>query len=215
MAEDHAAAEVGSVDEPSPATPEEPVDASPEEPYEASPEESADAALAALAPLLDRLEELLGEIEGLDATVRETVFELLDGVDALHRLAITRLADLVGDTEPLRRADPAVAWLLEAYGVDGADCAAASAALDPIRPYIHEHGGEVEVLSVERGVVRVQLSGACSGCTAAAVTLRDGVEEQLREGLPGFVAMDVAPDSGAPSHPPPDQVLLQITPRPV
>jgi len=71
------------------------------------------------------------------------------------------------------------------------------------------------VLSVEHGVVRVQLSGACSGCTSAAATLRDGVEEALREGLPGFVAMDVAPDSGAPAHPPPSQVLLQITPRPV
>jgi len=45
--------------------------------------------------------------------------------------------------------------------------------------------------------------------------LRDGVEEALRDGLPGFVAMDVAPDSGAPAHPPPTQVLLQITPRPV
>ncbi len=177
--------------------------------------EAADASLAALGPLLDRLEELLGEVEGLDDGVRGTVFELLDGVDALHRLAITRLADVVGDVEWLRQADPAVSWLLEAYGVGVDDCAAASAALEQIRPYVHEHGGEVEVLSVEHGVVRVQLSGACSGCTSAAATLRDGVEEALREGLPGFVAMDVAPDSGAPAHPPPTQVLLQITPRPV
>jgi Fe-S cluster biogenesis protein NfuA len=63
-------------------------------------------------------------------------------------------------------------------------------------------------------VVRVQLSGACSGCTSASETLRHGVEEALREGLPGFVAMDVAPDDGAAAHPPPTQVLLQITPRP-
>lgn len=173
------------------------------------------SSLAQLGPLLDRLEELLGEVEGLDEDVRNTVFELLDGVDALHRLAITRLADLVGDVDSLRQADPAVNWLLEAYGVGVADSAAASAALDQVRPYLHEHGGEVEVLSVEHGVVRVQLSGACSGCTAAAVTLRDGVEEALREGLPGFVAMDVAPDSGAPAHPPPTEVLLQIIPRPV
>ncbi|MBA2573431.1 MAG: NifU family protein [Nocardioidaceae bacterium] len=178
-------------------------------------DESTDASLAELGPLLDRLEEILGEVEDLDESVRDTVFELLDGVDALHRLAITRLSEVVGDVEPLRRADPAVAWLLEAYGVGVDDSAAASAALDQIRPYLHEHGGEVEVLSVEHGVVRVQLTGACSGCTAAAVTLRDGVEEALREGLPGFVAMDVAPDGGAPAHPPPTQVLLQITPRPV
>lgn len=177
---------------------------------------STEASLAALGPLLDRLEELFGEVETLEGTVRETVFELLDGVDALHRLAVTRLAEVVGDVALLREADPAVAWLLEAYGVGVNDVAAASAALEPVRPYIHEHGGDVTVLAVEHGVVRVQLSGACSGCTAAAVTLRDGVEEALRDGLPGFVAMDVAPDSGAPEHPPPGggPVLLQITPRP-
>ncbi len=183
---------------------------------EAGPaDEPTDSQLADLGPLLDRLEELLGEVEGLEEGVKGTVFELLDGVDALHRLAVTRLADVVGNVESLRRADPAVAWLLAAYGVGVNDSAAASAALDQIRPYLHEHGGEVEVLGVQHGVVRVQLSGACSGCTAAAVTLRDGVEEALREGLPGFVAMDVAPDnSGAPSHPPPTEVLLQIIPRP-
>ena len=175
---------------------------------------STESALADLGPLLDRLEELLGEVEGLSDSVRETVFELLDGVDALHRLAVTRLAGLLDDVEGLRQADPAVAWLLEAYGVGVNDVDAASAALDAVRPYLHEHGGDVRVLGVSDGVVRVQLNGSCSGCTAAAVTLRDGVEEALRDGLPGFIAMDVAPDSGAPAHPPPTQVLLQITPRP-
>lgn len=177
-------------------------------------EEPTDFALAELGPLLDRLEELLGEVEGLDEPVRETVFELLDGVDALHRLAVTRLAALIGDPTLLRRADPAVDWLLEAYGVGVNDVEGASSALDAVRPYLHEHGGDVKVLAVENGVVRVQLNGACSGCTSAAVTLRNGVEEALRDGLPGFIAMDVAPDSGAPTHPPPTQVLLQITPRP-
>lgn len=171
--------------------------------------------IGALEPLLDRLEQLLADVEGLDEDVRDRVFELLDGVDALHRLAITRLADaLGGDLELLRDRDPAVAWLFEAYGVGVDDPEAASAALEQIRPYLHEHGGEVEVLGVEHGVVRVRLTGACSGCTSAAHTLRHGVEEALRENLPGFVSMDVAPDSGAAAHPPPGPVLLQIQPRP-
>ena len=172
------------------------------------------ASLAALGPLLDRLEELLADVEGLDESVRDRVFELLDGVDAVHRLALTRLADALGEQlRPLRQ-DVAVNWLFEAYGVGVDDVDAADAALDQVRPYLHEHGGEVEVLGVQHGVVRVQLSGACSGCTSASETLRHGVEEALREGLPGFVAMDVAPDDGAAAHPPPTQVLLQITPRP-
>lgn len=175
---------------------------------------STEAALAGLGPLLDRLEELLGLVEGFDAPVRDTVFELLDGIDALHRLAVTRLAALLDDLEPLRHGDPAVAWLLEAYGVGVDDVDAASAALDAVRPYLHEHAGDVRVLGVADGVVRLQLTGSCSGCTASAVTLRNSVEEALRTGLPGFVAMDVAPDSGAPAHPPPTPVLLQITRRP-
>ncbi len=175
-----------------------------------------DPPLATLGPLLDRLEELLTDVEGLDEQVRDRVFELLDGVDAVHRLAITRLADNLGEQlRPLRRQDVAVDWLFEAYGVGVDDVEAASAALEPVRPYLHEHGGEVEVLGVEHGVVRVRLLGSCSGCTSAAETLRHGVEEALRENLPGFVAMDVAPDDGAAAHPPPTQVLLQITPRPL
>jgi Fe-S cluster biogenesis protein NfuA len=174
------------------------------------------SSLASLGPLLDRLEELLADVEGLDDDVRSRVFELLDGVDAVHRLAITRLADSLGDgLSRLRRGDEAVNWLFEAYGIGVDDVEAASAALDQVRPYLQEHGGEVEVLGVQDGVVRVRLAGACSGCTSAAQTLRHGVEEALREGLPGFVAMDVAPDDGAAPHPPPAQVLLQITPRPV
>lgn len=176
--------------------------------------QDANASLAALGPLLDRLEELLAQVEGLDDGVRDMVFELLDGIDAVHRLAITRLADILGDVERIRQADPAIDWLLQAYGVGVDDCAAAATALDQIRPYLRQHGGEVDVLGVAEGVVRVRLTGACSGCTSAALTLRRGVEEALREGMPGFVAMDVEPDAGARPHAPPRQVLLQITPRP-
>lgn len=187
------------------------------EPALQAPQEvsSTEDSLEAIGPLLDRLEELLADVENLDDDVRDRVFELLDGVDAVHRLAITSLADVLGDELPvLRRTDVAVDWLFEAYGVGVDDVSAASAALEQVRPYLHEHGGEVEVLGVQHGVVRVRLIGACSGCTSAAETLRHGVEEALREGLPGFVAMDVAPDDGAAAHPPPTQVLLQITPRP-
>lgn len=187
----------------------------PEQTHTALDQPSTDAPLAALGPLLDRLEELLADVENLDEPVRDRVFELLDGVDALHRLAVTRLAAALGeDLRLLRRADAGVDWLFEAYGVGVDDIDATSEALEQVRPYLHEHGGEVEVLEVRQGVVRLRLLGACSGCTSAAQTLRHGVEEALRENLPGFVAMEVEPDDGAASHPPPTQVLLQITPRP-
>ena len=163
------------------------------------------------AELLDRLEVLIAELDELDEPVRARVDELLDGIDALHRLAIGRLAaELDEDTlSRARDADPAVAWLLDLYGVDVDDRAAAEAALDEIRPYIHSHGGSVEILDVADGDVRVRLAGACSGCTASAITLREGVERALQEHVPGFRTLLVEEDDAAP-HPPPGPTLLQI-----
>lgn len=72
-----------------------------------------------LHDLLDDIEKLLGEVEEMPDPDRERVFALLDGVDALHRLALTRLGDALGPThlERVREAHPAIAWLLDAYGV--------------------------------------------------------------------------------------------------
>lgn len=167
-----------------------------------------------LDELLTRLEELVRELEDLDdAGVRDRVFELLDGVDTLHRVALTRLVEeLTARRVPLdevRDAHPGIAWLFQAYGLGIDEHQAADLALETIRPFVHSHGGEVEVLDVTDGVVHLRLAGSCSGCTASDETLTEGVEEALREGLPGFVRVTVEDDDAAP-HPPPGPTLLQI-----
>lgn len=168
-----------------------------------------------LVALLDRLEVLLGQLEGLDEPVRAPVFEMLDGIDAVHRLALGRLADAVGEVEldRLRRTDPAIAWLLDAYSAGVDERRAADTALDAIRPYIEGHGGRVELVDVRDGVVTLRLSGACSGCTASAETLREGVVEALVEGFPGFSRMEVEEDATAAVHAPPGVTLLQLRPK--
>ena len=167
--------------------------------------------MSSLDELLDDLERQLGEVEALDEAVRARVFTLLDGIDALHRHALGRLAGSLGpeQIERARVRDPAVAWLLDAYSVGVDERAAAEAALDSVRPYLHSHGGDVAVLDARDGVVRVKLGGTCSGCTASTITLRRGVEEALRERFPGFVVMEVDEDDALP-HPPPGPTLLQI-----
>lgn len=160
--------------------------------------------------VLARLEDLLHEIERLEEPVRDRVFELLDGIDLLHRTALSRLAEhLPEETLRVLRDDASVAWMLDAYGVGVDERSAAETALDEIRPYISSHGGSVEVLEASGGIVRVRLAGACSGCTASAVTLTEGIEAALRENFPAFVAMEVEADD-APAHPPPGPTLLQI-----
>lgn len=160
--------------------------------------------------VLARLEELLNEVEQLDEPIRDRIFELLDGIDLLHRTALGRIGEhLPAATLQALREDPAVAWMLDAYGVGIDEKAAAEAALHEIRPYIASHGGSVEILEAGGGIVRVKLAGACSGCTASAVTLTEGIEAALRENFPAFVAMEVEEDD-APAHPPPGPTLLQI-----
>lgn len=161
--------------------------------------------------LLSRLEELMSEIEGLDEVRKDLLFELLDGIDTIHRLPLARLGEYLGanEIERLRNAEPALAWLFDAYGLGVDEQAQAEEALKPILPYIHSHGGRIEVLAAKGGIVRARMSGACAGCTASAVTLKEGVEQALREGFPGYVGLEVE-EEDAPEHPPPGPTLLQI-----
>lgn len=159
-----------------------------------------------LEQLVERLDHLLGRIDEAEEPLRSTVYELLDGVDALHRSAVRALVAALppGAADELAARHPALEWLFAAYVPD--ERALAEAALDGIRPFLHSHGGDVQVLDAADGVVRVRLEGACDGCSASAATLQHGVEEALRDDLPGFRALEVE-RTDAPSHPPPGAPL--------
>jgi len=58
------------------------------------------------------------------------------------------------------------------------------AALNRIRPALLADGGNVELVDVKEGVVKVKLVGACSGCPMATMTLKQGIERALREEIP-------------------------------
>jgi Fe-S cluster biogenesis protein NfuA len=168
-----------------------------------------------IGELLDRLEQSMAHLDTLDDATRAQVFALLDGVDLVHRYALHRLTEQVG-TEALgraRAAEPFVAWLAEVYGLGTDECESAVAAIEQVRPLLHSHDGDVEVLAASGGVVRVRLTGACQGCTASSITLQHGIEEALREHLPGFVVLEVEPDD-APPHPPPG-APLDLTDLPI
>ncbi|MEW6442113.1 MAG: NifU family protein [bacterium] len=58
-------------------------------------------------------------------------------------------------------------------------------ALAKIRPMLQADGGDVELVEVDDGVVKVRLRGACAGCPGAQMTLRMGVEKRLKQDVPG------------------------------
>ena len=45
-------------------------------------------------------------------------------------------------------------------------------ALDNVRPYLRSHGGEVELVSVREGVVRIKLTGSCGSCPSSSLTIK-------------------------------------------
>jgi len=57
-------------------------------------------------------------------------------------------------------------------------------ALDKIRPALMADGGNVELVDVEDGVVKVKLTGACGGCPMSQMTLKMGIERVLKQELP-------------------------------
>ena len=57
-------------------------------------------------------------------------------------------------------------------------------ALDKIRPMLQADGGNVELVDVEDGVVKVRLQGACAGCPMSQMTLKNGIEKILKEQVP-------------------------------
>lgn len=64
-------------------------------------------------------------------------------------------------------------------------------ALKLIRPSLQADGGNVELVEVsDDGVVKVKLTGACSGCPMAQMTLRSGVERIIREQVPEVKAVE-------------------------
>lgn len=58
------------------------------------------------------------------------------------------------------------------------------AALALIRPALQADGGDVELVDVTDGVVKLQLTGACSGCPMSTMTLKMGIERVLKEQIP-------------------------------
>ena len=58
------------------------------------------------------------------------------------------------------------------------------AALKKIRPSLQADGGDVELVDVKNGIVRVRLKGACNGCPMAAMTLQKGIAKVIKEAVP-------------------------------
>ena len=62
--------------------------------------------------------------------------------------------------------------------------------LNEIRPFILQHGGDVELLDVKDNVVSVKMMGACVGCSLSSITLKDGIEQIIKDEFPEIVSVE-------------------------
>lgn len=56
--------------------------------------------------------------------------------------------------------------------------------INDLRPLLQADGGDIELISVEDGVVKVKLKGACAGCPMSQLTLQNAIEARLKEKVP-------------------------------
>jgi len=63
-------------------------------------------------------------------------------------------------------------------------------AIEKIRPFLQQDGGDIELIDVIDGVVKVKLKGACGCCPMSQMTLKNGVERALKEEIPEIIRVE-------------------------
>jgi Fe-S cluster biogenesis protein NfuA len=63
-------------------------------------------------------------------------------------------------------------------------------ALEEVRPHLQVDGGDVELVEIDDGVVKVRLTGSCAGCPMSQMTLKWGVENYLKKKIPGVKSVE-------------------------
>jgi Fe-S cluster biogenesis protein NfuA len=159
----------------------------------------------------DRIEALLQELGALgDPHARAKAEELVRLLMRLYGAGLNRILEMVheeigesGENGESGAAaadrffdrladDGLVSSLLVLHGLHPLDLEArVLRALDRVRPYLGSHGGDVTLLGVEEGIVRLRLEGSCHGCPSSTVTMKLAVERAIEEAAPEIGGIEV------------------------
>ena len=131
-------------------------------------------------------QELMARVEELSA--RPAGDELVSAVMDMYAEGLRRIVD----HDPSVAGDPYVAALLLIHDLHPVTLEErVRGALDSVRPFMARHGGDIEVLGLDGGVLRLRLMGTCNGCAASATTLEHAVERALEEAAPDLAGLEV------------------------
>lgn len=141
-----------------------------------------------------RLEALVREVDDLaDLAARNAAVAAIQALLELHRDGLERLLELAGPEVVRRLArDPVVGCLLLVHDLHPLSLEErVRGALERVRPYLGSHGGGVELLGIEGGVVRLRLEGSCHGCPSSTATVRYAIEQAIGEEAPDVAGVEV------------------------
>ncbi len=155
----------------------------------------------------DRIEMLLEASAASGAAARSRAEDLVGCVSGLYGAGLGRILEILHDTGRLDDEllgaladDELVASLLLVHDLHPYDVETrVRRALDTVRPYLGSHGGDVELLGVEDGVVRLRLLGSCDGCPSSSVTLQLAVEGAVEAAAPEMTRIEVQGGAAAKS----------------
>ncbi|WP_017611789.1 NifU family protein [Nocardiopsis salina] len=150
------------------------------------------SSFAAAGPLVqNRVEELVSLVVELHGAGLERLLEIADESGALTDGVLDRIAD-----------DEQVSALLLLHGLHPDDVhTRIERALDRVRPYMGSHGGDVSLVEVDGGLVRLRMLGNCQGCPSSNATLELAVEGAVRAAAPEIE--DIECDATAEEEPGP------------
>jgi Fe-S cluster biogenesis protein NfuA len=63
------------------------------------------------------------------------------------------------------------------------------AALERIRNALRAEGGDVKLMGIDDGMVKVKLQGTCAGCPFSQMTLKNFIEKELKKDVPGVTGV--------------------------
>lgn len=166
--------------------------------------------------LAEQVDQAVNEVRKLDSAEQVKAMAMKSAIEAFHKLGLTKIVQRL-KVDPRGKEllfelvdEPSVYALFAMHGLVRADLGTrVSRVIDMVRPYMQSHGGDVELVEVSGETVYVKLHGACNGCSMSAVTLRNGVEEALKENVPEIKQVEVVPNEPSPTIIPLDAIGIE------
>jgi Fe-S cluster biogenesis protein NfuA len=142
---------------------------------------------------VQRIGELVAELENIsDAESRASAKALVQLLLDLHAVGLERALEVIAKNDDSGQRiiddlgrDPLVGSLLVLYGLHPLDLEGRIAqAVEKVQPRVRKGGGELELLTIDGGTVRLQVQITGHACGSTGKTLKSMIEDALYEAAP-------------------------------